>query len=96
MTRATSAYFSGPGPANYFRASSIGHMNTDLTLTKPPAYSIGRAERIIDLNSNPHLARPKTPRASVTPGPLDYCYEKHSNPYKQNVPAYSIGNFILN
>ena len=76
MTRTTSSYFSGPGPASYFRPSSIGHFNNDLTLTKPPAYSIGRAERIIDLNSNPHLVRPKTARA-VTPGTLPFIYYRY-------------------
>lgn len=46
-------YSNGPGPGKYARSSSVGHLNHDITLMRNPAYSIGKAVRMIDLNSNP-------------------------------------------
>lgn len=46
--------------ADYFRASSIGNLNHDPTTPQNPAFSIGKAERQLDLNSNPYYLRPKS------------------------------------
>jgi len=45
----------------YARPSTIGIDNTDPTLRKNPAFSIGRTERSINFSSNPFFARPKSP-----------------------------------
>ena len=42
----------------YGRVSSIG--NPSMTLSNSPAYTMGRAERTIDLNANPFQALPKS------------------------------------
>ena len=44
----------------YLRPTSIGYTNTVVTLMNPPAYSIGRAERTIDLNASPFFALPRS------------------------------------
>jgi hypothetical protein len=46
-------YLNGPGPGKYSRSSSFGHLNHDVTLKRNPAYSIGKAVRVLDLNANP-------------------------------------------
>lgn len=81
-----------------------------------PAYSIGKAVRVIDLNSNPFYGYCtsckiileqkfyfifysdkyiyiyiKGSKMTGGPGPATYQYEKHSDPSKSSVPAYSIG-----
>lgn len=53
IKKARTAFSNGPGPGKYARSSSIGHLNHDVTLMRCPAYSIGKAVRVIDLNSNP-------------------------------------------
>ena len=46
-------HLNGPGPGKYSRSSSFGHLNHDVTLIRNPAYSIGKAVRVLDLNANP-------------------------------------------
>ena len=48
-------YLNGPGAGKYGRQSSIGIHSNDLTLTKSPAFSIGKAARFND--SYPLLQR---------------------------------------
>lgn len=38
----------GPGPGKYSRSSSIGHLNHDITLNRNPAFSIGKAPRVLN------------------------------------------------
>jgi hypothetical protein len=45
-------YLNGPGVGKYGRQSSIGLNSNDLTLTKSPAFSIGKAARFNDYNSS--------------------------------------------
>ncbi len=53
-------YINGPGPGKYARNSSIGYKNTDFTLRKSPAFSIGRANRWLGYGY------------PISPGPI-YC-----------------------
>ena len=47
-------YLNGPGVGKYGRKSSIGLDSNDLTLSKSPAFSIGKAARFEEFNNLSH------------------------------------------